>query len=178
MASIAKRRNRDNTTSWDATVRVVGYPAACKSFRTKLEAQTWATRVEAAVRGRTLALARDTTLAMLIDQGVPLLKNPTAAVFAHWREQLGTVRLIDLTPNLIAVHRDRLLSAPCRGFNHRTTKPRSAATTRNYLIEFSCLFTLAIKELRVMDVNPCAAITKPPVSRGIVRAPSSAFTRS
>ena len=38
MASITRRRNGDGSTSWDALVRVVGYPATCKSFRSKLAA--------------------------------------------------------------------------------------------------------------------------------------------
>src|SRR5215813_6685338 len=42
MASITKRRNGDGSTSWDAMVRVVGYPTTCKSFRTKLAAELWA----------------------------------------------------------------------------------------------------------------------------------------
>ena len=34
MASVTTRRNGDGSTSWDALVRVVGYPATGKSFRT------------------------------------------------------------------------------------------------------------------------------------------------
>ena len=35
MASLRRRRNRDGSTSWDVTVRRVGYPTACKSFPTR-----------------------------------------------------------------------------------------------------------------------------------------------
>jgi hypothetical protein len=38
MATIRRRRNGDGSTSWDAMVRIVGYPASGKSFRTKLAA--------------------------------------------------------------------------------------------------------------------------------------------
>ena len=54
MASIRSRRNRVRTTSWDATVRIVGYPTACQSFPTKLEAELWANRIEAAARASSL----------------------------------------------------------------------------------------------------------------------------
>lgn len=165
MASIARRRNRDGSTSWDAAVRIVGYPTACKSFRVRLEAELWASRTEAAAKGRTLTLARDMTLAQLIDEGTPRLVRPAAAVFAYWREQIGDLRLIDVTPRLIAVHRDRLLGAPCSGFRNRTCKPRSSATVRNYLVELSRLFAVAIRELHVCDSNPVAAVSKPPASR-------------
>lgn len=169
MASIARRRNRDGSTSWDATVRVVGYPTACKTFSTKLEADLWASRIEAAAKGRTLTLARGMTLAQLIDEALPKLDRPVSAAVAYWREQVGSLRLIDVTPQLIALHRDRLLGAPCRGFNNKMCKPRANATVRNYLIELSRLFTVAIRELRVCDVNPVSAVTKPAASRWRVR---------
>jgi integrase len=169
MATFTKRRNADGSTSWDALVRVVGYPATGRTFPTKLAAELWAARTEAARRGRTLASARGTTLAQLLDDALPRLTSPTAAVFAYWREQLGDVRLDRITPEMIALHRDRLLGADCHGHNHKTAKPRSPATVRNYLIELSRLFTLAVKELRVMDANPCASVKKPKASNEVVR---------
>jgi integrase len=169
MATFSKRRNADGSTSWDAMVRVVGYPPTGKSFPSKLAAELWAARTEAARRGRTLASARGMTLGQLIDDALPRLTNPTTAVFAYWREQLGDVRLERITPELIALHRDRLLGANCRGHNHKTTKPRSPATVRNYLIELSRLFATAAKEMRVMDGNPCASVKKPKASNEVVR---------
>jgi len=164
-----RRRARDGSTSWFVQVRVQGYPAACRTFRTKAEAELWSARTEAAARGRTLAVSRGMTVAELIDEGMPQLRNPTAAAFAYWREHLGTLRLIDVTPNVIAVHRNRLLGAPCGGHNHKKRKPRGPDTVRNYLIELSRLFTFAMKELRVMDSNPCANVSRPPASKGRVR---------
>lgn len=169
MASISRRRNRDGSASYDVTVRIVGFPTACKSFGTKLEAELWAGRIESAAKGRTLTLARDMTLAQLIDEATPKLDKPVAAAFGYWREQLGTLRLIDLTPQMVAIHRDLLLGAPASGFRHKTCKPRSAATVRNYLVELSRLFTVAIRELHVCESNPVAAVTKPPASRWRVR---------
>jgi integrase len=169
MASIARRRNRDGSSSWDATVRIVGHPTACKSFPTKLEADLWASRIEAAAKGRTLALAREMTVAQLIDEGTPKLIKPVAAAFAYWREQIGDLRLMMVTPQIIGAHRDMLLGAPTRGFKHKRVKPRSNATVRNYLVELSRLYTLAIRELRVCDVNPVAAVNKPPASRWRIR---------
>ena len=169
MATFNKRRNGDGSTSWDAMVRVVGYPPTGKSFRTKLAAELWAAQTEAAAKGGTLASARGMTLGYLLDEALPRMTNPIAAAFAYWREQLGDVRLDKITPELVALHRDRLLGAPCRGHNHKTARPRSTATVRNYLIELSRLFALAVKELRVMDSNPCARVTRPAPSTEVVR---------
>lgn len=169
MATFRKRRNGDGSTSWDALVRVAGYPAIGRTFPTKLAAELWASREEAARKGRALPCARRMTLEQLIDVAVPRLANPTSAVFAYWREHLGDSRLDKITPEQIALHRDRLLGAACRGHNHARTKPRSAATVRNYLIELSRLFTLAVKELRLMESNPCASVTRPRASTEVVR---------
>lgn len=169
MASISKRRNGDGSIRWDAMVRRTGYPASGKSFRTKLEAELWAARTEAAARDGHLTHARGMTLTDLMDEALPRLTNPTPAIFGYWREHLGTVRIDKITPELIAVHRDRLLGASCRGFGHRTVRPRSAATVRNYLIELSRLFSLAVREMRVLSGNPVASVTKPPASREVVR---------
>jgi integrase len=122
----------------------VGYPATGKSFPTKLAAELWAARTEAARKGRAIASARGMTLGHLLDEAL-------------------------ITPELIAHHRDRLLGADCRGHNYKSTKPRSPATVRNYLIELSRLFALAVKELRVIDANPCARVTKPKASTEVVR---------
>jgi integrase len=169
MATFSKRRNGDGSTRWDAMVRVVGYPAIGKSFPTKLAAQLWAARTEEARRGRAVASTRGTTLGQLIDDALPRLTNPTAVAFSYWREQFGDLRLDRITPELIALHRDRLLGAHCRGHNHKTVKPRSPATVRNYLIELSRLFALAVKELRLMETNPCTRVNKPKASTEVVR---------
>src|SRR5262249_4100887 len=98
MASIEKRRRRDGGLSWDATVRVRGYQARYKSFRTRHEAEAWATRTEAAAHGRTLTLGREITLSQLIDEAAPRLRRPVAAALRYWHQHLGSVRTRDVTP--------------------------------------------------------------------------------
>jgi integrase len=169
MASITRRRNRDGSTSWDAMIRIVGYPTTCRSFPTKLEAELWASRIEAGARGRTLALSRDTTLADLLDEVAPRLKSKSDAAMAYWRDKLGALRLLDVTPAVIAKHRDLLTGAPTRAYKHKKTKPRSASTVRRYLADLSRVFSIAVKELRVIDHNPVASVIAPPQSRGRTR---------
>ena len=161
MASITKRRKSDGSSSWDALVRIVGYPATCRSFRTKLEAELWAGRIEAAAQGRTLVLSKAMTLADLIDATRDKLKDPDSAALRYWREQIGMLRLIDINPSLIARHRDLLLGAACRSHGHKRAKPRSSATTRKYLIALSVVYGIGMRELRVCDTNPVALVSKP-----------------
>jgi hypothetical protein len=120
MAAFNKRRNGDGSTSWDAAVSVVGYPRTSKSFRSKLAAELWAARTEDARRGRTPTSRRGMTLRHLLDEALPRLTNPTTAVFDYWRAELGDVQLMKISPELIALHRDRLLGAACRGHRHKS----------------------------------------------------------
>lgn len=171
MATPRRRRNRDGSISWDATVRRTGHPTACKSFSTKLEADLWIGRIEARMAGRTHSIARNMTVADLIDEALPHLKNPVGVVFAYWREAIGTMRLIDVqsSPHLIATHRDRLLGEPTGGHRYKKLKPRSQSTVRNYLVELARLFAYAVKELHVMEENPCTRVAKPSASKWRVR---------
>lgn len=169
MATIQKRRRKDGGTSWDVMVRVRGYPPRGKTFRTRLEAETWAARTEAAAHGRTLVLGRDITLAQLIDEATPRLRRPVAAALTYWREQLGTLATRDVTPALIAQHRDRLIGAPTRAHGHKRTKPRSASTVRSYLAVLAAVFKIGVRELRWCEANPVRDVALPAASAGRTR---------
>ena len=95
MATIHKRRNGDGSTSWDATVSVVGYPRTKMSFRSKLAAELWAARTEDARQGRTPSSRRGMTFGHLLDEALPRLTNPTTAVFEYWRAELEDVQLAE-----------------------------------------------------------------------------------
>ena len=133
MATISKRRRVGGGTSWDAMVRVRGYPTRCKSFRTRLEAEAWASRTESAAHGRTLVLGKDLTLGQLIDEAAPKLRRANPAAINYWRGQLGALRTREVTPSVIARHRDLLTGAPTRAHGHKKPKPRTASTVRSYL---------------------------------------------
>src|SRR4051812_22943721 len=109
MASITKRARRGGGITWGGRARINGYCTLSTSFPTKLEAQRWASLTEAAARGRTLAVARAATVADLIDEYEPKARKSTRALLAYWRSALGRVRLRDVSPVLIAKHRDLLL---------------------------------------------------------------------
>src|ERR1700687_4575715 len=86
LSTLRKRRNGDGSTSWDATVRIVGYPTIGKSFRTKIQAELWAARTETAAKGGTLACGRGMTLAHLIDEALPRLVKAAPVAFSFWRK--------------------------------------------------------------------------------------------
>jgi integrase len=165
MASISKWHRRDGGVSWHARVRVVGYNALSKTFRTKLEAQQWASLTEAAAKGRTLAVCREATLGALIDEFSPRAKPSTRRLLHYWKLALGQLRLRDVTAALIAKHRDTLIGAPTRSFGQKTLRPRSASTVLHYLCALSTAFRFAIRELHWCEANPVSNVSKPSQSR-------------
>lgn len=165
MASITKYPRGKGGLSWRVRICVHGYGIICKSFPTKLEAQRWASFTEAAARGRTLAVSREATLADLIDEYSPKAKKSTNALLRHWRSALGSLRLRDVTPALIAKHRDLLLGAPTHSFRQKTVKPRSPSTVLHYLAALSSAFRFGIRELHWCESNPVSNVSKPAPSR-------------
>lgn len=151
MASIKKRLRRDGGVSWDVRVKVKGYGVLSKTFQTKLEAQRWASLTESAARGRTLSVVSGATLGDLIDEHRPRAKPSTARLLGYWREELGELLLRDVTPILVAKHRDRLLGAPTRSFGQKRLKPRSPSTVLHYLCALSSVFRYGIRELHWVE---------------------------
>ena len=88
MATFRSRRNGDGSTSWDVQVRRVGYPSLTRSFRTRLEAELWASQPEAAAKGGGL-VASSVTVRELIDYARPRPKSPYPAALDYWQEYLG-----------------------------------------------------------------------------------------
>jgi integrase len=163
MASIRKIKGK-NGYSWEARVRRGGNSSA-QSFKTQREANEWAIKTEAHFTGRTFAVSRDRTVADLVAHYRPLAKRSTAPLLAHWERTLGSTRLRDLTPPMIARQRDSLVGAPTRSNGHRTTKPRSGSTVAKYLCALSSAFKYAICDLGWCDQNPVVQVRKPPASK-------------
>lgn len=137
MAHLARRKNKDGTTSWVAQVRVNGYPSQTRSFRTRLEAELWSSQTEARAHKRTLALVRKITLGELIDEVAPRLKQLRAAPLRYWKEHLGGVYIHKIDATLITHHRDLLLGAPCGGWLHAQ---EAEATQREHCLAVHPVF--------------------------------------
>lgn len=177
MATITKRHRVRSAISWDAVVRVRGYPTGRKLFCTRLDAESWAARTEAAAHGRTLFLGRDLTLAELLDEAEPRLRRPVRTAIRYRREHLGDIRTRDVTSFVLAQHRDPLIGAPTRAFGHKTTRARSPATVRSYLATLSSVFRIGGRELRWCETNPVREIALPLIPRLGSPAHERSFTR-
>ena len=121
LATFTKRKTKDGKIRWRVRVRFQGYPDLTKTFRTKEEAQTWAIHQESQIKlGKNVPTVeqRRRTLSDLIDryieEVIPIKdhnkdRKKTEAQLRFWKEQLGPIALIHLSPDMIAKCRDQLL---------------------------------------------------------------------
>ena len=175
MATIVRRPSKNGQPSYRAQVRRKGAPPLSATFTKLSDACKWVQTTEAAItEGRHFKTAEATrrTLADLIDRyTVDILPHKGASAIRKqtqqllwWKARLGYCIVADITPLLIAEHRDMLR----RGPTPRHTR-RSNATVSHYLAALSHVFTIAVKEWQWCDDNPVHKITKPRLPRGRVR---------
>lgn len=171
MANIEKRISKDGQSTFRVKVRLKGVPLQSASFKKLTDAKKWAQQTEAAIReGRYFKMteAKRHTLAETIDRYIKHViprkrkAEPNRLIqLAWWKAELGTYSLADLTPALIAQHKDKLLEG--------TNKRRSNATVNRYLAALSHVLTVATNEWDWLDDSPMRKVTKMEEPRGRVR---------
>ena len=170
MASFQKRVSENGEVVYRARVRLKGHPTRTATFPRLSEARKWATATEAAIReGRyfpssPVGLTRHTVAELLNRYHAEIMPHKRASTIQSeqyrlywWRKRLGSLAIGDITPAIVAEHRDKLL----RG--------RSGSTVNRYLAVLSHVFTVAIKEWGWASDNPCLKVTKPREGRPRVR---------
>ena len=167
MATFTKRQARGKIV-WGAQIRRQGHPTLSATFERLTDAKQWAARQEAAIseeRAVPGRAARQHTVADLIDRYRETIlpnKRPKTIVNQHkhlswWREAIGHLRLSEVTPAIIADHRDIL------------TIDHAPATVKRYLAALSHAFTIAVREWQWMNENLCQRVSKPTEPRGRIR---------
>lgn len=199
MANIFERPGKDGKPRYTARVRVKGHPAQVATFRTKTEAKTWADKTRAdlqqglhlpaqAAKAHTLAEAIDRYIAVVLPNKSASTQYGQGIQLAHWRAQLGHMRLSQITPEVLADERDRLAEGTTQrkagGKLDRATrsrkkgkdlpegidaKRRTPATVVRYMAALSHCLTYTQKELRWIADNPMRNVSKPKEPRGRVR---------
>jgi len=180
--------------AYRAQVRVKGRPALSETFPTKKEAENWASSVESAIReGRHFPhlKSKRTAFAELVQRyRDTVMKEARASSKAvreqhldWWNLRFAGRTLAEVTPDLVAEARDALASEKfTRGKVHKkigveiqpTEYTRAPATVNRYLATLSHLFTMAVKEWRLVVSNPVRDIAKKKEARGRVRFLSDA----
>jgi len=173
MASIQERK-KNGKPSYTAKIRLKGHQPVFQTFTRKTDAVRWASQTEAAItEGRFFKTAESQkhTLSDLIQRYIRDVLPRKAKVYVEyasqlkwWEEQIGDVRLSDLSTSLISEKRD-LLS---RTITNRK-KPMSPARVNRYMAALSTALSTSIREWEWMEENPMRKISKLKEPRGRVR---------
>lgn len=179
MAIIEARKQRDGTVKYRARVRVTGvtgFRDESKTFNRKSDARDWARQVEVDVqRGRHLPTreASRRTLAEAIERyiTVTLPAKPrnrdaakVSALLKWWKDKLGAVALVAVTPSMISEARDQLAATPTR-----LGGPRSPATVNRSRAALAAVFRAAVRDWHWLENTPMPAVSRGAESPGIVR---------
>lgn len=175
MATIRKRTNSNGIVSYQAQIRLKGYPPTTQSFAQLTLAKHWANQTETAIlEGRYFKTteAKKHTLADLINRYIETVLIPTKPKSIEtqkpqlewWSREIGYKVLSDVTPSLLAECRDNLLSQ-----NSKHGVLRSPASTVRYMAALSHALTIAVNEWEWLESNPMKKVKKPKEPRGRVR---------
>ncbi len=167
MAGFYEQIDQDgNRIGWQAKVRKKGFPAQSKVFRTKADAQAWASSVEGEmVRGlwRDRSESESTTLAECIERYLsevtPQKKNshPEELKLQQWLQR-------GVAKRFMASIRGRDVADAIKDME---TEGKSGNTIRLHLAVISHLFKVARTEWGMESIsNPVEAVRKPRLPQG------------
>lgn len=167
MASITRRKD-----SWQAEVRIKGYPAKRKNFSfkdknvteaaAKREAKIWVAEVETKLRNNSFISSKHTVkeaIERYIASVLPEKRNAKNELqkYDYWIKTLGDYSIATVSPELIGEQRDKLL------------KNKAPSTVNRYLAALSAMYTIAVKEWRWSPSNPVSNARKCREPAGRVR---------
>lgn len=174
MPTIRTRKTKGGEIRYEVSVRLAGAPSQLATFSSLKKAKQWGQEREVEIReqrqfGRSLSSKR--TLADAVDRFVAEYMERLAVSgrrnrtlhLQFWRQRLGHVRLISLTPDHFAKASAELEAGG--------TGP---ATVNRYLAAVARVMSLAEKEWRWLDRNPLRGVARRKESGGRVRFLSDA----
>lgn len=174
MAHIEERKTKDGKVHYRVMVRKRGFPLQTATFERKTDARKWAISTEAAIderRFRNVAQAKRRTVAELIDRYIEtvLPRKPKSATvqlpqLRWWRDQLGLMTLADLSADIIADQRDKLMKRDLAA-----GRRISPASVNRYLAAFSHVLSVAVREFKWLPDSPMRDVAKLPESQPRVR---------
>ncbi len=177
--------------SFRAQVRVKGRPAESSTFPNRKEAKDWAASIESKIReGKHFphARARRTGFAevaqrykdsVLVDMDASAIQHRSAHL-DWWAQHFKGLTLAQITPDVVAEARDALAASTFTRGKPQTDKEtgvvtppkafkRGPGTVNRYLATLSHVFSMAVREWRLLDRNPVSDISKKKEPRGRTR---------
>lgn len=183
MAVIEERKQKDGTTVYRVKVRIKGRPAESQTFGKRSDAKDWATKREYELKNELrfgIPATAKHTVGDLIDRYLESkfvsklgTQDTSAASLAWWKQQIGHVRVSELTPALLSEQRDKLLNTPYEANKYapadRVERRKSPATVVRYMAVFSHALSVAANEWQWIAANPMAKVKRPRLPQGRVR---------
>src|SRR5262245_27175579 len=181
MAAIRERKKRDGSSVYHVQVRQAGFPTRTATFPTRRLAERWAKTVEASmIEGKHFrhSESRRRTVAEAIDryllEEVPKKRNGAMhrSRLPWWKQQIGEMKLADVTPALLVEMREKLKAQPyvrAKVSSKRTTVPkgekakefkRTGGTVNRFISVLSHVFTVCRKEWHWAEHNPFDGVGK------------------
>ena len=171
MATLTRRPRRGGGYSYRVQMRRKGSPTVSKSFDTRRNAQEWAREHDREAKlAEAFADARGwgKTLVDLIDRymseysGRDMARIPR---LAWWKEKIGSTKLPNVTPDLIADALDDLRAGYAmqgmRGGGKTTRRKRSDATVNRYHAVLSAVYQHALRRRwGWVKRNPCREVER------------------
>ena len=172
---IRARITKAGKKSYQAIVRIKGYPDKVRTFSTKREAeQNWEIKIKAAMKSgryrddtepqkRSLSDAIERYLKDVLNSKTKNHKTIKGHLL-WWKAAFGKYSMVHVTPDLVSKGKDRLTKEP-----NLMGKLRSPATVNRYLGSLSAVLSIACQEWEWIHESPMSRIRKLRKPRGRVR---------
>ena len=169
MATILERIDSKGKKTYQAKIRIKGYPTQSKTFERKTDAKLWANKMEHEIRTGIYLPEKHSnqhTLAELIERycanEINERKSDIGKVKMHlqwWKKELGAYYLNRLTPAIICDARSKLANEnklKPRSFKEPlvSDEKRSNSTVNRYMSSLSTVLNVAVNEYGWLQVNP------------------------
>lgn len=176
MAEIKIRRKKNGQPSYTACIKIKGAEPLYKTFAKKTDAQEWASSMETKIRENMnfpkRALQR-MTVADLIDKytenELPKKKQRAQSDMSRalkwYKNEIGHLYLSSVNSSVLVDCRDKLSRKKkevpmVNGKIKITDETVSPATVNHYMAYMQVVFTYAVNELDIMQINPMSKVKK------------------
>jgi len=169
MAAIRERKDQNGKVSYQAQVRIQGYPPQSKTFLRKTDAKQWAIQTETEIRtGMTIrknSASKHTVREMLERYRDNVLTDKANGGKDHkthiawWIDELGHYALSEVTTDLVTRSIDKFKKSKTRLGKHP-----APATVLRYMMALSHAFTVARKEWNWCESSPVENVQRPKVN--------------
>lgn len=174
MATIEKRVSNTGEITYRAKVRLRGFPVQTATFDRMTKAKEWAYATEQKMKdGKFMPeyKAKQYTVSEIIDKYRKTILCHKKTIYPDWNSQLnwwndaiGMYTLANITPSLLSEMKNRLLNE-----KNSRGQSRSPATVNRYLTTMQCVFSVAVKEWELLDMNPFFRVKKLKEPKGRIR---------